>query len=610
MQTSPDNASLEALLAQALKHHRDGHPTEAQKLLETAQKTFLEQDPGDVGALHQAGLVALQTGAFDLAVRLMGQALSLAPNNPQLHTNIGPALQAMGRLEDALRHYEAALALNREIPETYLNYGNALIESETPEKAIDYYDQAIQLSPQSLPARLNKAACLRSLRRLNDALSSIDEALELFPGRGSLHFERGRILMELEEFSQAISEFMAVTDLEPNKAEPYYHIGTLLIKLNLFEDSLDYLDEAISLKPDYLEAYFNKASALAILNRLDESIIYSDKLLEMIPSDPQAMLCKSLVLLKKGEYEPGWLLYESRWRFPGHHNIELPKDRPLWKGEESLSGKSILLLPEQGLGDIIQFCRYTKMISDQGARVVLCAPKQLLQLFKRLAGVDELIEFPGTYPSTDFYCPLLTLPLAFKTRLDNIPFRDSYLSADPGKADFWRLKMTGKRLKVGLVWNGGLRPDRPDLWMLNERRNISLKIISDSLSAVDADFYSLQKGEPAESEIKGREAALWPNGNFFNFSSELKDFSDTAALIANLDLVICVDTSTAHLAAALGKPTWILNRFDACWRWLTGRTDSPWYASVKLYFQAEDREWEPVLANVRQDLQQLLGAPR
>lgn len=194
----------------------------------------------------------------------------------------------------------------------------------------------------------------------------------------------------------------------------------------------------------------------------------------------------------------------------------------------------------------------------------------------------------------------------FGTELTSVPMSSQYLRADGVKVQYWKSKLAGKnRLKVGVVWNGGFRPDQPKLWATNEQRNIPLDVFSKGLNFLDAGFFSLQKGDPAESEIRDREVQYWPNGNFHNYADELKDFTDTAALIENLDIVLSVDTSTAHLAAAMGKPTWILNRYDTCWRWLLDRDDSPWYDAVKLYRQNEDLRWEPVLGRVVDDLMQI-----
>jgi hypothetical protein len=313
-----------------------------------------------------------------------------------------------------------------------------------------------------------------------------------------------------------------------------------------------------------------------------------------------------MLLLSLQDFENGWELYEWRWKKENFTSQKRNFTQPLWLGVESLPNKTILLHAEQGLGDTIQFCRYIPLVKKLGARVLLEVPKPLMELLEDFEGVDELIEAGKQLPEFNYHCPLLSLPLAFKTNLESIPFHKSYLKANQNKIVQWQKRIGNlSGLKVGLVWNGGFRANQPELWSVNERRNIPLKILAQKLHSINVNYYSLQKGEPAESEIRNRETEYFSNGNFINYTADLVDFSDTAALVANMDLIIAVDTSTAHLAAALGKPTWIVNRYDSCWRWFLDREDSPWYESVKLYRQGEDRQWAPVLERVARDLIQL-----
>ncbi len=305
--------------------------------------------------------------------------------------------------------------------------------------------------------------------------------------------------------------------------------------------------------------------------------------------------------LLNGRYEEGWREFEWRKRI----RIPLgsrPFSEPLWLGEQDIAGKIILLHSEQGLGDTIQFCRYAELVSNLGVRVILEVPKSLMRLFEGLCSSPELIEVGSQLPFFDFHCPLMSLPLAFKTTLSSIPANIPYLKTDTDRVLFWNGRLGHKnKPRVGLVWSGGFRPDQPQVWSVNKRRNIPLAKFA-SFAGLDIDFYSLQKGEPAESELTALKRDNWGGPNIIDLTGELIDFSDTAALIQNLDLVISVDTSTAHLAGALGKPIWILNRFDTDWRWLLDRTDSPWYPTVKLYRQEKAGDWDEVVQRVRGDL--------
>jgi hypothetical protein len=274
----------------------------------------------------------------------------------------------------------------------------------------------------------------------------------------------------------------------------------------------------------------------------------------------------------------------------------------LWLGDESLASKTILLYAEQGLGDTIQFCRYARSVADLGARVVMLVPGPLLGLLATLDGVAQLVKVGDPLPPFDFQCPLMSLPLAFRTELATIPAPHSYLRPDSGRTRRWKERL-GERLKprVGLVWSGGFRPDQPELAEINARRNMDASLLA-GLKDERIEFYSLQKGEPAASDLARLQAAHWGGPDIIDWTSELHDFSDTAALAANLDLVISVDTSMAHLAGALGRPVWILNRFDSCWRWLPGRVESPWYPTARIYTQQRSGDWAGVIEKVKADL--------
>jgi hypothetical protein len=311
-----------------------------------------------------------------------------------------------------------------------------------------------------------------------------------------------------------------------------------------------------------------------------------------------------------GNYPQGWADYEWRWKDQQGWIIKEKRNfpQPLWLGETSLAGKSILLQSEQGYGDTIQFCRYAPLVAALGARVMLEVPKALLGLLQSLEGVAQLMVHGEPLPPFDCYCPLLSLPLAMNTLLSDVPARVPYLKPSEAHSRRWQNRLGDRRgPRVGLVWSGGFRPGRPELWSVNDRRNIPLAKFA-ALKHPGIEYYSLQKGQPAESELEELAAHDWDGPHIKDFTSEIDDFADAAGLIEQLDLVISVDTATAHLAGALGKPVWILNRYDTCWRWLLDRDDSPWYPTVRLYRQERPGDWESVLRRVSSDLQQMCAS--
>ena len=376
----------------------------------------------------------------------------------------------------------------------------------------------------------------------------------------------------------------------------------MLRDLKQYQAAFESYDRVIALEPTYADVYYNRGNAFNDLRQHRAALDDYQQALVIEPHHADVHWNQSLCYLQMGEFALGWQEYEWRWKTEQFKNAKSYVPKPLWLGAEPLQGKTILLHSEQGLGDTLQFCRYAKQVSALGAHVILEVPQALLKLLAHLEGVDTLLATGQALPAFDYHCPLLSLPLAFKTDLQSIPADIPYIEALAEKSTYWRNKL-GPRHKprVGLVWNGGFRAHQSEVWAINKRRNIELSLIA-KLNLSQVDFFSLQKGDPAESEVLRGQDELWPENNFFNYADELKDFSDTAGLIANLDLVISVDTSTAHLAGAMGKPVWILNRFDGCWRWLLDRNDSPWYPTAKLYRQDKVGDWVSVIERVAADL--------
>jgi tetratricopeptide (TPR) repeat protein len=440
---------------------------------------------------------------------------------------------------------------------------------------------------------------------LSGALSSYEEVLQTHPQHFDAMHLSGVIAYQNKDLDRSVELITRAIEINPEHASAYSNLGNALYELGHFEKALSSFERAIELDAGFEMAHNNRGLTLQQHGRLQEALASFDKAIAIRPDYAEAYWNKSLALLLDGQLRAGFEMFEWRWKTEKTGLKPRELGAPLWLGEHDIAGKTLLLHSEQGLGDSIQFCRYAKLAKERGARVIMLVPKPLINLLQSLEGVDELVEIGQPVPAFDYHCPMLSLPLAFKTDLDNIPLSRGYLRADPLKSEAWGKRLGAKeRLRVGVVWSGGVRPDRPELWAAHKRRNVELVAFAKALAHLEVDFYSLQKGEPAESEIRGQELAYWPKGNFYNYADELKDFSDTAALIDNLDLVIAVDTSTAHLAAAMGKPTWILNRYDTCWRWMLNRNDSPWYDSVTLYRQDDSRQWESILEKMAVALQQ------
>ena len=485
---------------------------------------------------------------------------------------------------------------------------------ETLNKAIQLHQmgniqEAIQSYNTILPNNLSNAPLHYLLGVANKEIGNFRSSLEfliqsilLDHCNPVVHNELGIVLRQFKLLNESLDSFDRAVALKLDYVEGLSNRGNILKELNRLDEALASYDRAIAIKPDYVDAHYNRSTTLQELMRLDEALAGYDRVIAIKPAHAKARLNRSLARLACGDFDKGWEEYEWRWKSEtlGLEKRNVPQ--PLWLGKETLSGKTILLHSEQGLGDTIQFCRYASLVAKLGAQVVLEVPKLLTRLLSNLAGPAQLIEEGNALPSFDYHCPLMSLPLAFKSDVNSIPSDIPYIKSDPEKYEYWRAKLgTNRKPRAGLVWSGGFRPNQPGTWSVNERRNIPLAKLG-PLRDVDVEFYSLQKGEPAKTELANLINNNWNGPHIIDFTSELNDFSDTAALIDNLDLVISVDTSTAHLAGAMGKDVWIINRFDTCWRWLLDRADSPWYPTARLYRQETAGNWDLVINRIKKDL--------
>jgi len=519
---------------------------------------------------------------------------------------LGVQMHQQGKLQQAKEIYAEILACDPNNSQAWHLSGVVALQYNDPLLAAKLIAMAITLNPQEPAMYYNQALALERLGQYDEAITSYDKVILLKPDDVKAHINRGAVLKLIGKMDEAIASYNKAIAIKPDSAEAYSNRGNILAELQRWAEALESYSQAISINPRYVQAHINYANTLLSLQRLDDAILSYENALKYQPDNPSANWNLAHTLLLKGDFARGWDLYEWRWEYGDNVKHKRNFKVPVWQGLESIKGKKIFLYAEQGLGDTIQFVRYVKLVKQLGATVLLEVPKTLIKLLESNEDVDALLETGQALPEFDLQSPLISLPKVFGTNLNSIPCAKAYLRADKDKACYWQERLGYRsRLKVGVVWSGGFRPEQTEGWAKIARRNIPLDIFAMGLNSVNADFFSLQKGDPGESEIRNRENQYWPKGNFYNYADELSDFTDTAALIENLDLVLSVDTSTAHLAAAMGKPTWLLNRYDTCWRWLLDRDYSPWYDAVKLYRQSEDRHWEGVLSRVADDLNEL-----
>ena len=600
LQTPPlaakdDSTSIQDKFRQGVALHQQGRFSEA----ELIYRDVLQQDPTSFEATHLLGVIALQTRKTQQAVELIGKAITLSPAVGTAHCNLGSAFIALQRFPEALASFDRAIALTPDLAEAHGNRAAVLNALKQHEPALASCDKAIVLKPDYPDAHNNRAHALNALKRHDEAVASCDRAIALRPSYPEAHNNRGNALNALALHEEAAASYDKAIAIAPEYAEAWNNRGNALFHLGRAEQALASYEQAIAIRPDYAEAYSNRGNALGNLKRCEPALASYDRAMALNPHYAEAAFNKSVLMLLMGRFAEGWRLYE--WRKKRAIPIAARDyPQPLWLGDTGIAGKTILLYEEQGLGDTIQFCRYATLVAERGARVILEVPAQLTRLVAGLSGVAQIVETGRPLPAFDFQCPLLSLPLAFKTELATIPATTPYLKADAVQSRAWKVKLGQKtKLRVGLVWSGGIRPNQPV--SVNKRRNIPLAKFA-ALKHPGFEFYSLQKGQPGETELAELKRNKWDGPEILNFTGALGDFSDTAAFMDNLDLVITVDTAAAHLAGALGKPVWILNRFDTDWRWLLDRADSPWYPTARLYRQEKPGDWDSTIARVRSDL--------
>jgi tetratricopeptide (TPR) repeat protein len=463
----------------------------------------------------------------------------------------------------------------------------------------------LRVFPQQSDTLFNTALIYKEQGNLIKALETYTKILDINHSDLECLNNRGNIFRELSLFEKAYLDLNKANEVIGNDVtinsdtfEPwviYLNLGNVLILMGRYEEANIFFDKGLALKPTSFELQRSKGVVLFHLTQYQEAINHYHNALEIRPHDIEIQLDMALAYLSMGDYDEGLKRYESR-------NDIKKFEGTLWMGQEDISGKILYIKAEQGLGDMIQFSRYVPLVSMMGAKVYFQVPKSLQSIMRSLGDHFKIVDEMES--GFDFCTNLISLPFILKTNLNSIPAKERYLLPEKDKVDLWKKKLNkSERLQVGLIWHGGFREKLPHLWHINRSRNIACEFL-EPLFHLDIDLVSLQKGEEALDEMKDF-LGKYPSFRLIDYSEEIKDFSDTAALIENLDLVISVDTSVAHLSASLGKETWLLNRFNSCWRWISSdRTRSPWYPSVKIFNQIKLGEWGDVMESVKKNLEE------
>lgn len=555
----------------------------------------LEIEPEFFVALTSMGDAQRLLGQHDAALMSYYQAASIHSDVALLHMKLGNTLQATGSSEAALKSMTRALALDPNSPVIHFNAGNLYEEQGIFSTAQAHYQRAVEILPEAQTFN-NLGIVQRKLGHLDEALLSYRRALALDPKCVEAHCNLGLALQGVGQYESALSSLMQARAINPINALVHCNIAVVLLDLDRLQEALGSCQLALGLDSNMVEAHCNLGMVKLASGLLSEAADSFENALRISPDYTKARHNLSHAQLAMGQFAQGWGNYEHR--IDEHRNSRVVTQLPQWSGQPTAPSDRILVFVEQGLGDMLQFSRYLPLVAERfPGGVSLYALTPLVSLFRRsFPMVTVLDAVPGDESAWQWQCPLLSLPLAFGTVLETIPSQTPYLVPDAGRSAYWQHRIsqlhlpTGGHKKIGLVWKPGTGMKIAHL------KATSLQTLSPLLNLSSCTWFSLQKEPDPEVET-------WVSaGKLIDWSADLHDFDDTAALAVNLDLVISVDTSVAHLAGGLGLPTWLLNRYASDWRWMREREDSPWYPTVKIFAQEVPGEWSTVARRVAEDL--------
>ncbi|MBB5408770.1 tetratricopeptide (TPR) repeat protein [Paraburkholderia sp. HC6.4b] len=548
----------EAIFLPAFEAHRCGHLQEA----EAGYRRVLKYDPRHADALHLLGLIHAGRGALPEAAALMQQAVGIAPTAVYFG-NLGDVLRQQGLHAAAEAACRRAIQLKHDHAPAHFNLGLLFMATGRRDEAEHALRQALTFAPASNDALNNLGVLLQDMGRANEAETAYRRAIGNDPSYLRAHYNLGLLLLRAGRFGEAELAFRNALDIDPAYADAQNDLGTALREQHRYADAEATYRSVLQQCPDFADARWNLA----------------------------------LLLLAQGRYAEGWQHAEARYDMHRTTPVLLPDPGyPQWRGEP-LAGRSLVICHEQGLGDSIQFARYVPLLKARGLRrLTLFCPEPLQELLKTLEGVDEAVCNMQEVGPHDFWSLSMSLPLHVGTTTANIPARLPYLRALPDRVRRWRTCLPAHGIKVGLVWKGSTSHSHDA-----DRSLPGLLSLAPLWSVPDVTFVSLQKGQGEDEP-----AALAKQLPMVRAAPDLTDLADTAALVSQLDLVISVDTAVAHLAGALGKPCWLLlHKPWTDWRWMHGRTDSPWYPHVmRIYRQATPGDWAEVIGRIAVALEQ------
>ncbi|HVT89562.1 MAG TPA: tetratricopeptide repeat protein, partial [Tepidisphaeraceae bacterium] len=567
-----------------------GNMDAAQQLLLRA----IELDP-HVAIYHKnLGAVYAAKRQHDLAAAAFTRSLQLNPNDPETVLKYGLVLEEQNQFDKAMECYQKAAALAPQYAEAHCNVGDILARQGQLESSLAHYDQAIRCNPNLAEAYANRGTILDKLNREDEAIADMSKALQLNPNMVHALRAMGVFCYRRQDYEQAIKLIKRAVELNPNYALAFSSLSIVYLRTGRCELAVEACKRSIELEPNFIDPHVNLGLALTDLGRHDEALAAYEQALKVDPDCVSTRANRAIVHLLRGNLEQGFEDYHFRWKLEDFIKISKDRPAPRWEGQD-LNGRKILLWHEQGFGDTIQFIRYAKLLAQQGATVIAEVQPELVSLLKNVEGVSQLITRKETPPQVDYHAPMLSLPPIFKTQPDNIPSEHAYIHPDPKLVEQWRARVAPySGFRVGIVWCGN-----PFLRLDYERSVTPAQFLP--IAQIDGvNLFSLQLGPGSE---QGQRVPF----QLIDLTSNIRNFADTAAFLAHMDLTIAVDTAVLHLSAAMGRPTWGLIQRWPDWRWQLDREDSPWYPTLRLFRQTDYRAWPPVFERVATELEKLLA---
>lgn len=580
MTPSPHRANFH----RAVAHHRSGRLRQAERVL----SRILAERPDDPDALDLLGVITAESGQAERACTLIAQAIRLGGPTATYCSHLGAILEHQQNLSGAIACYRQALDQQPEDAGILWRLGNLLHRTGQLNEAAEHYERCTVLAPTHAEAWFNLGVTLTMLNRPADGLRCYERTLTLAPNHKDAHNNLGILLHASGRLDSAVASYRRALHYAPHYGEARYNLGLAQQQQDRLDDAAATYRRLLADWPHHREAHNNLGNVLLATNDLEGAVTSYQRALTFDPQHAEANWNMGLVRLLKGDLAAGWRGFE--WRFDQVRSVRRHGDHPRWAGE-GLGGGRVLLWAEQGLGDALQFIRYAPMVEARGTSVVVECHSQLVPLFETVPGVGEVYPIGAELPLIEAQIPLMSLPLVFGTTLETIPAHVPYVAVSEERKKQWEerlLQFDGPR--IGLVWLGN--PNHKN----DHNRSIPLDVVTPLLE-IDAHWFTLQPDIVA------------PDG-MISLAEHLNDFSDTAAALGQMDLVISVDTSVAHLAGSLGCPVWALIPFAPDWRWMLDRPDSPWYPSMTLYRQPRRGDWAAVITQVRHDLMEAMSHSR